>query len=457
MNHVQPLSRRQFLRRSTVAAASLTLPYLIPAGTLAAPGQPGANDRIGLAVIGTGRRAAQLFSDFRSLPGGANAYRLVACSDIWPQKAEDYVQQFEREVLKASAGRVDIFPDYRKLLERSDVDGVIIATTEHFRALPCVHACQAGKDVYAEKPLCLTIREGRTIVNAVRKYKRVFQTGTQQRSTQRNRQAVELVRNGRIGKLQTVVCQNWASSRPYRDFTIPAEPIPAGLDWDRWCGQTEPVPFSMHIYRTYNDPGWHNIATYSGGWLCNSGSHALDCVQWALGTDDTGPVEIWAEHKSWNAKLTYRYANGVLLKLEHSGAPAGKKIPGDPTPPEERASVFGAVFHGDRGTLYMHRGRFNTKPIAISQEPLRDDELHLETSNHHLHNWLQCIKSRNRPVAHEEIGHRSCTVCHLGNIARATGRKLTWDPVQEIFPGDAEANAFLERPQRRGYELPKIV
>lgn len=450
-------SRRRFLRRSAAAAVGgLTLPYLLPAGVLAAPGKPGANERIGVAYIGTGRRARQMLSDFRSLPQGQAAYRLVACSDLWPKKAEDYVRQFEQEVLKSSAGKVAIFQDYRKLLEARDVDGVLIATTEHFRAGPCIHACQAGKDVYAEKPLCLTIREGRAIVNAVRKCGRVFQTGTQQRSMQRNRHAAELVRNGRIGKVHTVVCQNWVSSRPYRDFKIPTEPVPEGLDWNVWCGQTEPVPFSMNIYLTYNDPGWHNITTYSGGWLCNAGSHALDCVQWALGTDDTGPVEVWAEDKAWNAKITYRYANGTLLKLEQSSAPMGLKVPGKPEEPEERASEFGAIFYGEKGTLIMHRGRFNTKPIAISQEPIHNGDLRLYHSDHHLQNWLDGIRTRKPCVATEEIGHRSCSVCHLGNIARWTGRKLTWDPVRECFPGDAEANSYLERPQRRGFELPKI-
>ncbi len=449
------LSRRQFLQRGAAAAAigGFGVPQFIPAEALAAPGRLGANDRIGVAVIGTGRRARQLFGDFRSLPGGKDAYRLVACSDIWPQKAESYVQEFGQQVLKAAPGKVPVFQDYRELLELKDVDGVIISTTEHFRALPCVHACQAGKDVYAEKPLCLTIREGRAIVQAAQKYKRVFQTGTQQRSTQRNRHAAELIRNGRIGKVHTVECMNWASSRPYSDFEIPTEPVPEGLDWDRWCGQTEPVPFSMHIYLTYNKPGWHNITTYSGGGMCNFGSHALDCVQWALGTDDTGPVEICVEAKAFNAPITYRYADGTLLKLVNvtKTKDSGNKEA------TEQPSVFGGVFHGDKGTLYMHRGRFNTKPIAISKEPIHDDDLHLGHSNHHMQNWFDCIKSREKPVANEEVGHRSCSVCHLGNIARWTGRKLTWDPVKEIFPGDAEANSYLERPQRPGFELPKVV
>jgi len=242
---------------------------------------------------------------------------------------------------------------------------------------------------------------------------------------------------------------NWTSSQPFGDFTIPTEPLPEGLDWDAWCGQTEPVPFSTRVYLTYNEPGWHNITSYSGGSICNHGSHALDCVQWALGADRTGPIEITAKEKRWDAEITYRYANGVEVKLENP-PPGGVKE-------DEKLTAFGAVFHGDKGSLYMHRGRFNTKPISISQEPIREDELHLYRSNHHLQNWFDCIRSRKKCAADVEIGHRSCSVCHLGNIARWTGRKLTWDPEKEVFPGDAEANALLSRRQRHGYELPKDV
>ena len=275
------------------------------------------------------------------------------------------------------------------------------------------------------------------MVRAVRKYERVLQTGTQQRSMFRNRHASELVRNGRLGKVHTVICQNWAGSRPYGDFQLPEEPMPEGLDWDHWCGQTEPVPFNMHVYLTYNDPGWHNIRRYSGGWMANAGSHALDIVQWALGADDTGPVEVWPEAKGPNSKVTFRYANDVLLKLED----------------DKDASEFGAIFVGERGKLIEHRGRFNTIPIAISKEPITDQDTRLYKSDNHLQNWIDCIKSRQRPVADVEIGHRTCTVCHLANIARQLGRKLRWDPEKEIFPDD-EANAYLARPQRKPYNLP---
>ncbi len=468
MTRLKALSRRRFLRTSTALAVGSTAPYVIPSGVLAAPGRPGANDRIGIGWIGMGRRAHQMIADLKGTRSLPEECRIVAVSDVWPKKSQDYLKVYEEQVLKPkggkTGGKVGIFQDYRKMLDRQDVDAVVVSTTEHARALACVRACRAGKDVYAEKPLCLTVREGRAIVNAARRYQRVFQTGTQQRSNFRNREAAEYVRNGRIGKVHTVICRNWPSSIPFDEFDLPTEPVPAGMDWDMWCGQTEPVAFSMNIYRTYNDPGWHHVHRYSGGWLANAGSHALDCVQWALGTDSTGPTEVWpdlvtstdevgfgeawcpgypktvAANAPWIRRLTYRYADGTLLRLEGNDAP-----------------VFGAIFVGEKGKLVMHRGRWNTIPISISQEPIRDSDLHLHRSDHHFQNWIDCIKSREKPAAHEEIGHRSCSLCHLGNIARQLGRKIRWNPDDETFPGDDEANALLERPQRAPYQLPDSV
>lgn len=294
------------------------------------------------------------------------------------------------------------------------------------------------------------------MVEAVRKYNRVCQVGTQQRSFSRNREATEYVRNGRIGKVHTVICQNWLSSRPYTDYELPAEPVPEGLDWDMWCGQTEPVPFNIKIYLTYNNPGWHNILRYSGGWLANAGSHALDMVQWALDADESGPVEVWAEHKAFDAKVVFRYANGVLLKLAQSCAGPGIPPWKSDEAAKDQASSFGAIFVGDEGTLIEHRGRWNTKPIAISKEPIGDSDIRLYKSDHHFQNWIDCIKSRQKPAADVEIGHRTCTLCHLGGIARRLGRKLRWDPQRESFPGDSEANSYLERPQRAPYQLPDL-
>lgn len=193
----------------------------------------------------------------------------------------------------------------------------------------------------------LTIREGRVMVQAARKHQRVFQVGTRQRSMLRNRKATELLRNGRLGKITDVVCERWDSSRPYTDFDIPAEPIPEGMDWDAWCGQTEPVAYNERVYRNYNNPGWYNLRRYSGGNLANAGSHTLDIVQWDLGTDDTGPVEVWAESSSPSARLMYRYANGVKLHLGFPPELLEETESGELKEPGEQPSEFVAIFYGN--------------------------------------------------------------------------------------------------------------
>ena len=239
---------------------------------------------------------------------------------------------------------IEPYQDYRKLLERKDVDAITTATPDHWRALVSIHACQAGKDVYAEKPMSLTIREGRLMVETVRKYGRVFQTGSQQRSQAENRFGCELVRNGRIGTIHAVIGANYPS--PW-ECALPAQPLPDGLDWDMWCGPTEPVPYHIDLCTPRANPGWISFRAYSGGEMTGWGAHGLDQIQWALGMDDTGPVEIWTEgpefdppvyrepeSRSRGEKLCgrpmifYRYANRVTVKLD-SGNPGGGIFIGD--------------------------------------------------------------------------------------------------------------------------------
>jgi predicted dehydrogenase len=445
MNGPARSSRRDFLKRSArLAAAGAGLPYVLPSGVLAAPGRLGANGRIGIAFIGTGRRANQMLGDLRNLPSLPGEVQLVALSDVWPKKCHEYIKSYEEKVLGPKGGKTGadyaVHQDYRKLLEQSDVDAVIVTTVDHWHALPAIRACQAGKDVYGEKPLTLTIAEGRAMVEAVRKYERVFQTGTQQRSYLRNRQGCELVRNGRLGKIKEVICTNYESSKPCSAYELPTEPVPEGLDWDRWCGQTQPRPFSMHVYLTYNDPGWQRLREYSGGLMTNWGAHGLDMVQWALGTDETGPVEIVPHGHEFNSQVSFRYADGVVVKLQTDSRVLG-----------------GGHFIGEKGELIMTRGKFHTVPIRISQEPLTHADVRLYQSDNHLQNFIDCIKSRQRCVADVEIGHRTATICHLAGIARQLGRPLRWDPEKETFPGDDEANGYLDRPKRKPYQLPDPV
>ena len=425
MTHGDRLSRRRFLSHgASVAALGMAAPCFVPAAALAAPGRPGANDRVIVGVIGTGGRARLLVEQ---LPEQA---QVAAIADCYRKRCEDLAK------LKAATWR--IHQDYRKLLDEKDLDAVIVATTDHGRVLPCIHACQAGKDIYAEKPLTLTIREGRALVNAVRKHRRVLQVGSQQRSMEMNRLACEFVRSGGLGKLKLVQGINYSGPNRYQG--LPGQPIPDGLDWDLWCNQTELRPYHSALHF-----GWMGWWDYSGGEMTNWGAHGLDQIQWALGMDDTGPVEIWPVTPGRNGKVSYRYANGVQVNLELDKGPHG-----------------GGIFVGERGKIEINRNKFTTNPkdLIPSLPPQADidkwrDEVALWQARYHMENWLDCVKSRQRPVADVEIGHRSISVCHLANIARQVGRRLRWDPEKEVFVGDDEANCYLSRPRRKGYELPE--
>ena len=446
MRQLTHLCRRSFLKRAGMAAATaVAVPTIIPRHALAAPGQAGANDRIGLGMIGAGRRTHQILGNLRGLPSLPGEVQVVAVSDLWPKKCHEWIDAFEEKVLKPKKAEADrpqfVYEDYREILDRNDIDAAVITTNDHWHALPAIHACQAGKDVYGEKPLSLTIAEGRAMVEATRKYNRIFQVGTQQRSYRRNRQACELIRNGRLGKINEVLCTNYGSSKPASEYDLKTEAVPEGLNWDRWCGQTATVPFSFNRYLTYEKPGWQWIREYSGGLMTNWGAHGLDMVQWALGMDATGPVEFDVDRPGETQPVTFRYANGVVVRMD----------------PKETKVLGGGHFIGDKGEMFMNRGKFNTLPIAISKEEIGEDEARLYKSDNHMQNWIDCLKSRELPVADVEIGHRTATICHLCGIVRQLGRKLQWDPVKEVFPGDEEANRFLARPQRQPYQLPNPV
>jgi predicted dehydrogenase len=444
------LSRRELLRRTAMAgAASFAVPYLIPHGVLASPGKSGANDRIGIAGIGIGRQGAGVLARAIHSPHG----RFIGIADVNLPRAEEKCKHF--------GGRVAV-QDYRRILDRKDVDAIVTATPEHWRAIICVAACQAGKDIYAEKPVSLTIREGRLMVEAARKYKRVFQVGSQQRSTDICRVACEFLRNGGLGKISKIITMRYPS--PF-NCQLPGQPIPAGLDWDMWCGPTDVAPYHPELYIPRGQPGWLSFRPYSGGEMTGWGAHGMDMIQWALAMDDSGPNEIWVDGERFdpptitapeksgraniqcsNPAVCWRYANGVTLVMDE----AYGKQPGKPAP---KAPSFGAIVHGEKGTAVIDRGSFVTDPPELAEEAMRgrkSKELHVE-------NWLSCIKTRKRPNADIEIGHRSATVCHLGNIARWTNRKLCWDPIQETFVGDAEANQYLDRTRRKPYRLPETV
>ncbi|TWU42761.1 Gfo/Idh/MocA family protein [Novipirellula artificiosorum] len=416
-------SRRRFLKRSA-AASAIALPYFIPQGVLAAAGRPGANDRVIIGFVGTGGRARQLMDH---VPADG---RIVSICDVYQQRMID--------TLKEKQQNWKTYSSHEQMFESENLDAVVVATPDHARVLPCIHACQAELDIYAEKPLTLTIHEGRVLVNAVRKYNRVFQVGSQQRTMELNRFACELVRSGGIGKIKRVQGICYTGPRDYQG--LPEQPIPEGDNWDVWQAQTEARPFNHALQF-----GWMGWRAYSGGEMTNWGAHGVDQIQWALGKSLTGPEEIWPVTPGPNGKVSMRYADGIQVDYELDKGPMG-----------------GGIFTGSDAKIEINRNKFTTNPPDfVRNPPALEEALSWEgagwVARPHIQNWLDCIRTRKTPNADVEIGHRSISVCHLVNIARQVGRKLRWDPNEEQFPGDEEANAYLDRPRRQGWELPDLA
>ena len=386
----------------------------------------GASDRIRVGIIGTGNRGNLLIDQ---LPETA---QIVSAADCNLKRAEESAAKRQ--------ARWKIHRDYRRLLDDKEIDAVIVATTDHSRVLCCIHACQAGKDIYAEKPLTLYVSEGRALVRAARRYSRIFQVGSQQRSMAMNRLACDFVRTGGLGKIHFVQGVNYTG--PARIPELPVETPPAELDWDMWLGQTPLRPYNSKLHT-----GWMRWWDFSGGEMTNWGAHGIDQIQMALGTSDTGPVEFWPLQDGPPGSLAFRYATGVTVRLE---MPSGD-LNG------------GAIFIGEKGRIEIIRNNFRTDPSRMIKDlpPPEEvqkwrDDVALWQAKYHMAEWLDCIRSRKTPVADVEIGHRSITICHLANITRQLGRRLKWDPASEQCPGDPEATALLTRNRRKGYELPVV-
>ncbi len=407
-------------RRRLVQAAAAAFPFVVSRRVF------GANDRIRVGVIGVGNRSNLLIDQ---LPAGAEVVAVADC----------YLNRCNEAAAKRNA-KWRIYHDYRRMLEQKDIDGVIVGTPDFGRILCSVHAVQSGKDVYAEKPLSLYLEEGRALVRAARKHGRIVQVGSQQRSMATNRLACEFVRNGGLGRIQYVQCVNYKGPVPMKE--TPEQPVPEGLNWDMWLGQTRMRPYSAELFE------WHQWADFSGGMLTDWGAHGLDQVQSALGMDDTGPVEFWPLKDGPEGALAFRYANGVTVRLE--------LVP-------QRGLLGGGAFVGEKGRIEIVRNDFRTDPAGMIKnlpppeevEKWRDSVAKWQ-AKYHLQDWLDCMRSRKLPLADVEIGHRTISVCHLAGITRRLGRKLQWDPKAERFQDDAEANALLRRPRRKGYELPAV-
>ena len=420
------LTRRDLLAVSAVAstAAAFAVPTFVPRTVMAQGRRPGANDRVIIGCVCAGGRARLLMEQ---IPEDG---QLVALADANFPRALEYK--------KARNADWDVYNTHWPILYRKDIDAVIITGQEFQRVYPCIHACEAGKDVYAEKPLTLYVQEGRTLVNCVKKHKTVFQVGTQQRSMVIDRVACEFVRNGGLGKIRYVSAVNYTGMGPTNtNFGPDGAMIPPGFNWDLHLNQG-----AWHNF----DLAWINGRNFYGGEMTNWGAHGIDMLQWALGKDDTLPVDFVPITEGHDGKVAVRYADGIEIRFEL------------PT----NGPIGGGIITGEKGRIEINRNKYTTNPVEMGRELLqkyddREEQLKWDenvAAKCHLQNWIDCIKSRELPASDVESGHRSIAVCHLANITRWMGRRLKFDPVKERFIDDDEANYWVDRPRRKGYELP---
>lgn len=449
-------SRRRFLRQTArAAAAGIAFPTIVPGSALGLGGKVAPSERVTLGVIGTGNQG---FNDIRSFLGD-DRVQIVAVCDVnrespgyWEGKVggrEPARRLVEEHYGKGRASGeyrgCDAVVDYREILGRDDIDAVEVCTPDHWHAIPVIEACKAKKDIYCQKPLSLTIAEGRAMSDAVKKHGVVFQTGSQQRSDPNFRLAAELVRNGRIGELKEVRVGLPGGRNDYAktgDLKDP-QPVPEGFDYDRWLGPAPDAPYAPA--RCHVNFRW--ILDYSGGQVTDWGGHHPDCAQWGMGTDLTGPVEIrnakglFPPDPLWDTATEYSfeavYEDGRVMKIANT----------------ER---MGVTFVGSEGTIYVDRGKLEIDPGSLKDTKFGPDAIRLYASDDHFRNFVDCIATRGPTAAPVEVAHRSITICHLGNIAMRLGRdRLRWDPKAERIVGDDEADAMLARPYRDPWKLPE--
>ncbi len=433
INQNMNLTRRQFLART--ATASLAAPVLLPSHVWSAQGDAKPNNRLTMAFIGVGKQGRHLLGSF--LPH--ESVQIVAVNDVdttrrlhHKKMVEDFYTTKQDKDFKGCAE----YKDFREILSRKDIDTVVIATPDHWHAYPAVMAANAKKDIYCEKPLSLTIHEARAMANATRKNNIVFQTGSMQRSDSAFWKACSLVRNGAIGKVKEVFISIGGPSKP---CDLPEEAMEPGLDWDFWLGQAPKRPYNSILSpRGVHDnfPDWRNYREYSGGMMTDWGAHHFDIAQWGLGMDESGPVEIIPPNGSDVKRLTYKYANGTVMY--HGGL---------------EGYGFGVVFVGEKGKICCDRGRFKAEPKELEDTKFDQLPIQLYKSNNHYKDFVDCVRSRKRPICDVEIGARSATVCHLGNHAYWNKRPLKWDPKKEEFVGDKEANSWKTREVRGPWKV----
>jgi predicted dehydrogenase len=443
-------SRRRFIQS---VGTLLAAPSIVPATALGRGLVPPPSERITLGFIGVGMMGQGHHHRFLQ---HAETQVLAVCDvDSWRREnARQLTEQTYAADTRSGVYRgCGAYRDLRELLARTDLDAVVIATGDRWHGVASVLAAEAGKDIYCEKPMSLTIYQARAMVDAVRRYGRVFQTGLQQRSAREFRLAAHLVRDGALGKLHDVYVHFPGTSS---EVDLPAEPIPEGLDWDLWLGPAPWRPFNsrFHIYgKPPRVVPWDFCRDFGGGNLTSNAVHAFDVVQWALGADGSGPVEITPPETGRVTELTYRYASGVTLRVVDRKLDPQKHALPPGWDPVTSLQNFGALYVGEQGWIHVGRMGYLTSYPAdiVTDYPSRYD--HGEAVHDHHQNWLDCMRTRQRPAADVAIGCHSTIVAHLGCIAHWTGRALRWDPAREEFLDDAEANRLRRRTLREPWRV----
>ena len=442
MDGKRKLTRRGFVKAT---AASVVSPYFVPSTSLGGQGQPAPSSRITLGLIGLGSMGMRHVDGFLQ----EKDCRIRAVCDVDAARRQAAVKK-----INAAYSSDDCTPynDFREMIQRSDIDAMCIAVPDHWHALVALESIRAGKDVYGEKPLALTIAEGRRIVEAVNRYGCVWQTGSWQRSTAHFRFGCELVRNQRIGKLLKVDVGIGPGFKPqgsetlYRIDPQPVQPVPEGFDYEMWLGPAPWAPYTKN--RCHWNFRW--ILDYSGGQVTDWGAHHIDIAHWGMGRDGTGPVEVrgrgvFPKDGLWDAAVDYdfecRYADGLTMRVASNNP-----------------LTQGVRFVGRKGWVHITRAGLQADPKSLLKEKIGPNEIHLarprgDHRQGHRRDFLDCIKTRVKTVTPVEIGHYSAIPAHLGNIAMILGRTIKWDPEGERIVGDAEANSMVGRPMRSPWHL----
>ncbi len=430
MSDSRGITRRGLLRGAT---GVLALPYYVSASAIGRDGQPAAGNRITLAAIGLGGRGKENLRSFL----GHTTCRVVAVCDVNANRLEEAKRIVDEHYGNTACAA---YGDYREILAREDIDAVSIATPDAWHVLQSVEAARAGKDIFLEKPLGLSVKDDIALREAVRRYDRVFQFGTQQRSERNFGFACELVQNGRIGKLRRIVAATPASRAV---GLVRPEPAPPWLDWEMWVGPARWMPYSHGIVGNCGE--WGHMSNFSLGWITTWGIHHVDIAQWGNDADHTGPVEVEGTGEfppdglydcatGWD--MTLKYANGVAVDFVDNS--------------KQRQGV---LFEGTDGWVFVKRGAIDAEPESLLQEQIGPEERHFTVSTDHWGAFLDSVRTRNTPVSSIESAVRTDTVCHICDIAMRLGRRLRWNPDAEHFIDDAEANRMLARSWRSPWQL----